>query len=370
MYDWPVIKNIDDVLPHIDSTFIVKEKFGVVYINYTHASPDVFPPITDLSSKVRRECRGIAFCHTTGKILSRPFHKFFNYEEREEEDWSLDKPHVILEKLDGSMLRPIPYEDGTVRWATKAGVTDVGQMAETFVARNPQYQDFAKRCIQFGVTPIFEFCSRGNRVVLDYPQPTMVLLALRNNQNGHYLPFDIMGKEKEIPVVQESTVSVLEARGLEDSEGIVVRYSDGHMFKQKSEWYVKCHRGKELAANKRKAVGLILDDALDDVLPLVDEATRRELNKLWTDVWKGLEDTAKEYDEGYAEMRQNFETKKDFAVSPLAEKLKPLFKAYVFKAWDNKYKDPQDFLQERLKKSLTNETRFQQVLKQMEVDIE
>ena len=53
------------------------EREGFTVIDYQVMMPDTFPPLTDEISALRRECRGIKF-GTDGKILARPFHKFFN----------------------------------------------------------------------------------------------------------------------------------------------------------------------------------------------------------------------------------------------------------------------------------------------------
>ena len=91
-YDFPVINNYSDVEPFIDDCFIVKEKNGVRFINYKNMSPETFPPVVDYGTAVRREFRGIAFDVETGSVLSRPFHKFFNMNERPEtEDLTLTK---------------------------------------------------------------------------------------------------------------------------------------------------------------------------------------------------------------------------------------------------------------------------------------
>jgi hypothetical protein len=91
-YDFPVIHNISDVLPHIDTkNFRVVEKDELTFINYAKMGTDPFPDIlpgntaeANLSAAVRRECRGIAFYTDGGEIASRPFQKFFNAGERAE----------------------------------------------------------------------------------------------------------------------------------------------------------------------------------------------------------------------------------------------------------------------------------------------
>ena len=199
-YTFPEIRTINDVLPHIEGReeFIVAEReFGTV-INYAVAMTDTFDiypagyggrlSTYDPGGAMRRECRGLIF-DTEGKIMSRPFHKFFNVNEREEtqtSDIDMSQPHVIMEKMDGSMIRPI-LVNGQLRLATKMGVTDVAMQAEAFMAKNTKYKDFCVWCVSKGLTPIFEWTSPFNQIVLPYEEDMLTLLAVRENVTGHYL---------------------------------------------------------------------------------------------------------------------------------------------------------------------------------------
>lgn len=204
-YKFPVIRNINDVLPHIEGReeFIVAEReFGTV-INYMVSMPDTFGSVSigskmvkgapkefhyDHSSLIRRECRGIKF-YPNGEIAARVFHKWFNIGEREEtlpHNIDMTKPHTIEEKLDGSMLHPMIVGE-RIRWMTKMGLTEVSAQAEEYVIKNPKYQNFAHWCIENSLTPMFEWCSLKQRIVISYPEDKLVLLAVRNNITGEYL---------------------------------------------------------------------------------------------------------------------------------------------------------------------------------------
>jgi RNA ligase len=195
-YKFPVIHTIDDVLPHIEGReeFIVAEReFGTV-INYMVAMADTFDMngTDDLGGAIRRECRGIKF-YPDGRIAARPFHKFFNVGERAETlvhsvDFSCD--HRILTKLDGSMIHPI-LVGGYVRLCTKMGITEVAMNAEEYTSKNSRYNAFMKWAMDNDLTPLFEWCSRKNRIVIDYPEDSLTLLAVRHNITGEYL--DVIG---------------------------------------------------------------------------------------------------------------------------------------------------------------------------------
>ena len=191
-YEFPEIRTIDDVLPHIAfrDEFKVSDKGSYLSINYAVSFESTFD-MSDgdiLGGAIRRECRGLKF-YPSGEIGARPFPKWFNIGEREETqphalDFGID--HIIMTKVDGSMLYPMRIGDD-IRWMTKAGITDVSEIAEKFIRENHKYNEFADSCIRNGVTPIFEYVGPYNKVVLEYPEENMILLAARNNISGQYL---------------------------------------------------------------------------------------------------------------------------------------------------------------------------------------
>jgi hypothetical protein len=76
-----------------DREWTIAEKEGFIVINYDYVdfkSP-TFPDLTEtmsdderLRAMIRREARGIKFNSRTGNIIARPFHKFFNIDEKHE----------------------------------------------------------------------------------------------------------------------------------------------------------------------------------------------------------------------------------------------------------------------------------------------
>lgn len=191
-YEFPEIRTIRDVLPHIEGReeFIVAERdFGTV-INYNVVMPDTFSMTgpDDLGGAIRRECRGLKF-YPNGEIAARPFHKWFNVSEKEETQIhaiDMSVPHFIEEKLDGSMIHPM-LVNGYIRWMTKMGITNVSMQAEEFVAKNTKYKEFASWCINNGLTPLFEWCSPFNQIVVLYEEEKLTLLAVRENITGNYV---------------------------------------------------------------------------------------------------------------------------------------------------------------------------------------
>lgn len=277
-YMFPEIRTISDVLPHIEGRpeFIVAEReFGTV-INYVVAMADTFDMAgpEDLGAAIRRECRGIIF-DTEGHIMSRPFHKFFNVNEREETQTHLidmSQPHVIMEKMDGSMIRPIWLYD-RVYLATKMGRTDIAIEAEKLLS-NDQW-DWLEDVMNTNVTPIFEYIAPTNKIVIEYSEPRLVLLAMRNNFSGNYYmpyssPFEVVPQYGSVDGGLAEYIA--RAREMSGREGDIIRFADGHMIKIKNDWYVRIHKTKDLIRSERNIADIIVNEQLDDVLPLLDAA--------------------------------------------------------------------------------------------------
>jgi RNA ligase len=354
-YQFPTITNIDDVLPYIEGApefiHVVKENYQV--INYVVAGSETFPDVdyvpTRHGAMVRRECRGLVF-DMDGLLIGRRYHKFFNVNERDETsigkiDWS--KPHVILEKLDGSMVSPC-FVNGHLRWMTKMGITDTSMEAEVFVASRPDYVELATRYLEHGFTPIFEWCSNKNRIVLDYPEDRLVLTAMREMKFGSYMlhgALERIGERYGIPVVKAWSHEQIQKMGtlidiirkMEDAEGVVVRFDDGHMVKIKSDWYVRIHKVKSLLGQERDVVSLILKNELDDLLPVLPEDDVLKIQKFKWELELAIAIAASSVRHSV----QNFVAsvdRKTFALEH-GPKMDPMWRGLIFQFWDKEVND-------------------------------
>lgn len=374
MYRFPCIEHINHVLPHIDDNFKVsKTDYGLTFINYLVASIETFPPITDLRSKIRRECRGIAFDTQSGLVVSRPFHKFFNVGEREDEQFPLGwwKKAQPQEKYDGSMIRPLKLPEG-IRLGTKAGVTDVSMLAEEYIADKGNYLSFLEECMTRGLTPIFEYVAPNNKIVLEYSKPELILLDIRNNVTGEYYGVDYLGLSSKngIPCVVNSPWSIDTIREREDREGIVFSGIDGHKVKIKADWYVKLHRAKELMSRERRLVGMILDNELDDVLPVIDEDNHKKIEAFRDALVSHLEERGVALEFMYRFSSSRVETKKDFAIAsnhPSPYYSYPAYRSGIFALWDKKVDSGYEYWLQYLKKNLATQRKFEEVQKLLEL---
>ena len=340
-YDFPEIKTIQDVLPHIEGRdeFRVLEKEGYNVIIYAVSFEDTFlwDENDPVGSAVRRECRGLIFDIGTGNLISRPYHKFFNVGEKEETQLNkinLYEPHIVLEKLDGTLIsaQPSPYG---FRLVSKAGVTDVAMNAEVFIADKPHYDTFIRKCIQKGVSPLFEWVSRKNRIVVDYPEDNLILTGMRYNNTGSYLTYAVMKSYAtawNIPVVkavnglpvQNINLFVKQVREWDDGEGIVLRFDTGHMVKVKADDYVLRHKSKDSISQEKNVLQTILEDAVDDLVPLLTPEDAERVLAFQRAFWMGLDEVALEMAELFVEGNKMYPEKKDFAVEFVQKKVSSL----------------------------------------------
>lgn len=230
-----------------------------------------------------RECRGIVFDKTTGEVVGRPLHKFFNVNEREEtrpENLATRTIERMMDKRDGSMIHTVKVGDTYRLKSKKSFESDVAVQATNWI-NLPQNSGFHKMCQSLtqiqNSTAIFEYTAPDARIVLPYNKPELQLLHIRNNVTGRYWS---SGEIKDyanhygVTVVEEATLHptvsqlIEDAKVVENIEGWILQFEDGEMVKVKCDWYLKRHRAMTFL-RERDIAQLVLDEGLDDVKSLL-----------------------------------------------------------------------------------------------------
>jgi len=377
-YNFPELYHIDQVLPAIKDKpeFAARERGPLTIVNYDYQDVDTFK---GPNAAILRECRGLVFHTGTGYLLNRRFHKFFNVGEKDEtqsESLPWDSAVLLMDKLDGSMVSPVfmsPDDNSELRWITKMGVTDVSMQAETFAFRHATaYNTLAWRLLtdytnsKLGYTPIFEWCSAGNRIVLEYPEDRLILLAVRDTYTGRYLEHNHvteMARRYGIPAVESiATADILaaanSARSEEDKEGYVIRFTSGHMVKVKTDWYVRLHKTKDALRSDRLIIQTALSDSLDDLLPMLAEQDREKVESTVHDFWSRFNSVV-EYIEGDLRTTKQILSRKDFALNHAPGI--PNASVY-FTAWDGKVSVKEALMRE-VHKALVSDTAYETKMK-------
>lgn len=275
----PKIESLNDVLPIIkdNPAFIVVDKGWYTVVDYVYTHNDLF------KHPIERECRGLKFCTKTKRLIARPYHKFFNLNEREEtkaESVDFKIPHMVLDKLDGSMVHTCLSPAGGIYLMTRMGCTDVADQADAFLMKNQvKYSKLFTMLPLDEYTFIFEYVGPHNKIVIDYKED-MILTGIRNTVNGTYVFHDEMvklAKAAGVPVVDAYTFlpfDELPADNIADDnekEGVVVRFDTGAMLKVKSDIYVRRHRAKDLIRSPKDVLNLCVKREIDDIIPQLDK---------------------------------------------------------------------------------------------------
>ncbi len=355
-YEFPVIDHLFEVLEAIKDRdeFIVAEREGFSILNYlvnfedTFPTPDTKDPALNRLYALRRECRGLKF-YPDGTVAARPYHKFHNMNERPETlETNVDftQPFDILEKLDGSMVHPIVLKD-KLFWCTKMGITDVVKPVLHFMEANSsmKYDKFGRDMLDAGYTPIYEWCSRQQRIVVDYPEDQLVLTALRHTRLGTYSIHDELVQVAEpygFPIVKawpgdfEGIAEFVAAtEGNEDEEGYVMRFHTGHCLKMKNSWYCRIHKVKELLEFEKDVIGLILRDEQDDAKVFMLDEDKEAIDRFTEKLFVEMKATAERLEWIVIAARDNLnDSKKRFALEVALPHVPPVEKGLLFEIWD------------------------------------
>lgn len=288
---FPTITRIEDVLPAIEGhpEFTVRVRDGYTAIDYNYTQSDSF------DCPIRRECRGLKFS-PEGLLIARPLHKFFNLHEKPLEIPDFSEDHTIMEKLDGSMIHAAMV-DGELVFMTRAGITDQAKMAMDFVKNRAPYGngfgllEMCRALLKMGRTPIFEFTAPQNQIVVRYEEEALTLLAVRECAGGDYWqPATVKAIAKDFALPSVRTFGsirdnldafVARTKALTNMEGYVVRV--GQQFvKMKADAYVAAHRAKSGLLFEKDVLQLVLENKVDDVLPVLSAGEAAQIQS-WSD---------------------------------------------------------------------------------------
>lgn len=306
---FPVIAHIDQVLPAISGRkdFVHVKKDGYQVIDYVYEENDTF------NDNIRMECRGIKF-DEDGKIISRPLRKFFNYGQKLiTYDWN--KPHRIMTKMDGSMVSSVIIH-GELRLCTRMGITEQSQMAELYLT-DAQRRHLTSLNLQ-GFNAILEFVSPDNRIVIEYDEPKLVLLAVRNIADGRYYRLDWLEREFEVVddhqfTINDSMVEKLRA-DTTGIEGYVIAWNDGTYVKIKSDEYCQMHRAVSYFERENMILPIILDSQCDDIYPSLSADRADRLFEYEAAVMKEFLEWVSAVENRAAAYFEESEPRKDYAI--------------------------------------------------------
>ena len=277
---FPIINHLDELraqVGHQPEIGFITNEFGYTIVSYIISTGETF---TGENQNWARECRGITF-DSNGKIHSRPLHKFFNIGELPETQMHIVETlmktghaHRVMDKRDGSMVHPVRVQGKIFLKTKKSFTSDAANLATSLMEHAlPGHLKFCHACLDEGITPIFEFTSPRNRIVLPYANDELRLLHIRDNVTGDYVDnpgiyaklmgFDIpTGAEYDLTKFGSSDIlSSMEHD--EDKEGYVIQFDDGSMVKGKTQWYLQLHR-TIVFVRERDVAEMVVNETVDD----------------------------------------------------------------------------------------------------------
>jgi RNA ligase len=216
--------------------------------------------------EITLQCRGVITDKATGKILVRPFKKFFNYEELVGNKWKESQLPTkcdyvyIQEKIDGSLGILFNYEGEWVL-STRGSFVSEQAIRGLEILKSKYKLDYWLNHYAYLVEIVYP----ENRIVVDYgKKDRVVFLSVVMNESYEWSPFDdseihwttsksifkMNGIKKEDIVQTEQYFNFsddlyksLKEKNENNKEGFVLRFQPGNFrVKIKFEEYVRLHK--------------------------------------------------------------------------------------------------------------------------------
>jgi T4 RnlA family RNA ligase len=264
---------------------LLKEMIDNGYVNVQkHPTHDLF--IYNYAPKAQYErvwnevtlaCRGLIM-DAENRIVARPFTKFFNLGEMENQHIP-NESFEVFEKLDGS-LGILYWIDNQAFIATRGSfsgeqavkATEILRSKYAHVLNDSEIPQAELRGVNKNWTYLFEIIYPENRIVVDYgAMEDIVLTAIIDTQTGEDLPLDDIG----FPIVKRydgiNDIHLLKELEEENREGFVIKYRNGLRYKVKFVEYMRLHRIITQVSSINIWEYLAADMPFDDILDRVPD---------------------------------------------------------------------------------------------------
>jgi RNA ligase len=191
-----------------------------------------------------RDARGIIFEKKTGRLVAKPFPKFFNLGEMEEVSLlNLPKePYEVFEKCDGS-LGIIYYYGGKWNVATRGSLN-----SEQAIKGAELLKKYDTRLMFKEFTHLVEIIYPENKIIVDYKgEEKLVLLGAYVTKSQIEISRHVIeayGRDIGMPIAKKYDYTIEQMIELQktlpkDDEGFVVRFNSGTRVKIKGHEYMR-----------------------------------------------------------------------------------------------------------------------------------
>ncbi len=261
-------------------------------------------------NEVTLQCRGLIL-DAEGKVVARPFRKFFNLEEVKDLP---AEPFEVYEKLDGSL--GILYWVGDEAYLATRGSFASEQSRRANQILQSRYRHVLPR-LNRGHTYLFEIIYPENRIVVNYgSREDLVLLAVVDTATGAELPLPEVG----FPVVERydgfSDLATIREKAADNKEGFVIKFAGGYRVKVKFAEYVRLHHILTRVSSKHiwesLRTGLPMEKLLEQVPDEFYQWVRGTESRLQEQYATLEREARQQYDALRRQLGGDF-TRKDFA---------------------------------------------------------
>ena len=364
------VLNFDEMMNLCDSTdnfdYVDEEVYGVTTRTFNYRL-DIFSSFAQVGG---RNFRGTCFELNSKKLLALPFFKFFNYNQSaftldtNVKKWNLIN---IFEKVDGSLVYFYKVNDNLL-CRTKRTCRNLQCIhSMELVNKNSELKKYINYVIDLGYTPMFEFISPLNELIVKYNFETLCFLALRNRTTGKVyfadsteVPIYKSDKLQTYPIVDniyslQDTINectrykgryyvlkllkhfknnkivkriidyIQEKNRNGVREGYVLSFDNGEIVKIKRLTYISLFKIREAINSDVSIVELLFNETLDDVIGEFkdNEIVLKYIEMIIecvNDTWNKTLKDAKRFYESHKDMLQ-----KDYALTAMKELSKDAF---------------------------------------------
>jgi T4 RnlA family RNA ligase len=231
------------------------------------------------------DMRGVTFVFNKDGSLWKTFlmlPKFFNLNQVESTQYGAIKDKEICsitEKEDGSLVAFMMLPNGKLFAKTIGSFTsEQSELAYNLLYTNEEHVLWVKEMLKTGCTPLFEYVSWDNRVVLKYSKAQIRFIGMRDNIAGAFISAPEIHDSffpKDMQIVEEVSGTldglIEEAKTTQAKEGWVVKFTDDQLVKLKTAWYFKLHGLRTQDINREDyVIQNYLNETLDDIMTQLD----------------------------------------------------------------------------------------------------
>ena len=238
---------------------------NIAVLNYHQIDSPKYDPIT-------LECRGLVVDYKNCQVLCKPFNRFFNVNEWEDDIFDYDNIIRIEEKHDGSLVNVYYYNN---QWhvATRGNAFAEGYAYNIYTFRDLFHMaigcnvnDFMKD-MNPGITYSFELCSKYNRVIRPYGDPIVYLIGghiTRTNDIIH--PDDLDKIARKLNVKRPESYYFESIKRIRDHFSVLEPTEEGYVLIDKSLNRVKIKNPAYVDLHHLKNNGVLTPKRISEIV--------------------------------------------------------------------------------------------------------